>query len=87
MVAICGTEEDSDALISVDLKGEGISVNVTSRNKRLFGRHIEQAAREACAELNVSNAAIEIKDFGALDFVIKARTKTAIKEAQGKVIK
>ncbi len=81
MVGICGTEEESDVLVKVSLGGDEIVVNLTSRNKILFGRHIEKAVKESCKALNINGAVVEVKDFGALDFVIRARTKTAIKDA------
>ena len=86
MHAICGSESNSDALVSVVLEGEGIKIDLTSKNKPLFGRHIEQAVLDVCREMSIENAKIEIKDFGALDFVIRARTKTALNLAQKKVI-
>ncbi|MBF4694097.1 citrate lyase acyl carrier protein [Fusibacter ferrireducens] len=81
MRAMCGTEDASDVLVSVLLEGRGIVVNLKSKNKPLFGRMIEIAVRETCLEMNIENAIIEVKDFGALDFVIKARTKTAVRAA------
>ncbi|GAU77613.1 citrate lyase acyl carrier protein [Fusibacter sp. 3D3] len=81
MRAICGTEDASDVTVSVLLEGNGIVVNLKSKNKPLFGRLIEAAVKESCLEMNVENATIDVNDFGALDFVIKARTKTAIREA------
>jgi citrate lyase subunit gamma (acyl carrier protein) len=81
MEAKCGKEKNGDAVVCVQLSGTGIEVKVESKIKQLFGKHMEEAVREACSELHINNAQITVKDFGALDFVIKARTKTAIKSA------
>ncbi len=86
MHATCGSESNSDVLVSVVLEGEGIKIDLISKNKPLFGRHIEQAVLAVCREMSIENAKIEIKDFGALDFVIRARTKTALNLAQKKVM-
>lgn len=86
MHVICGSESNSDALVSVTLEGIGIEIDLISKNRPLFGRHIEQAVLAVCRELSIENAKIEIKDFGALDFVIRARTKTALNLAQMQVM-
>jgi citrate lyase subunit gamma (acyl carrier protein) len=44
---------------------------------------MEKAVRESLDELNIKNANVIVEDFGALDFVIKGRTKTAIERAMG----
>ena len=85
MRAVCGTEDNSDVMVLVLLEGNGIVVNLKSKNKPLFGSLIEAAVKESCLEMNVENAVVDVKDFGALDFVIKARTKTAIREAMKQV--
>ena len=33
--------------------------------------------------MNLTNCSFEIEDFGALDFEIRARVKTAVKRARG----
>ena len=42
---------------------------------------MEKAIRESLEELDIKNANVIVEDFGALDFVIKGRTKTAIERA------
>ena len=81
MIGICGNEKDSDALVTVDLNNTGIEVVIESKLKKMFGKLMEKAAREALAEMKVENAKVLVQDFGALDFVIKARTKTAARRA------
>ena len=78
MKGICGNEKASNALVSVDLDVTGISIEIKSKLKKMFGNYMEKAVRESLNELNIENASVIVEDFGALDFVIKGRTKTAI---------
>lgn len=81
MIGVCGNEKDSDALVTVDLSYTGISIEIESKLKKMFGKLIEKAVREILAEMKIKNAKILVKDFGALDFVIKGRTRTAVRRA------
>lgn len=84
MLGTAGKEAKQDCLVRVELKEEeGISVDLTSSVGKLFWKHIIRAATEAAEELGVKHAHIVIIDDGSFDFAIKARTKTAIKRAQG----
>ncbi len=82
MVGICGNEKASDALVTVDLNAAGISIEIISKLKGMFGELMEKAVRETLEEMEVENAKVKVQDFGALDFVIKARTKTATRRAK-----
>jgi len=79
---ICGNEKDSDVLVTVDLDHSGVDITLDSKLKKMFGPLMVQAVRDALAELGLENAAVTVKDFGALDFAIRARVKTAVKRAQ-----
>lgn len=81
MKGICGNEKASDVLVTADLNFNGIEINITSKLKGMFGKHMEIAVREIIEEMEIKDIKIEVLDFGALDFIIKARTKTAIKRA------
>ncbi|NME36372.1 MULTISPECIES: citrate lyase acyl carrier protein [Fusobacterium] len=81
MIGICGNEKDSDVLITVDLNHEGIEIIIESKLKKMFGKLMEKAVKEVIEEMSIKNAKILVQDFGALDFVIKARTRTAIRRA------
>ncbi len=85
MQATCGKEKNSDAVVSVKLSGTGLKVEIQSKIQALFGKQMEIAVRDACAQLDVKDAIILVSDYGALDFIIKARTKTAIKKARKQV--
>lgn len=81
MVGVCGNEKDSDVLVTVDLDFQGIEIIIESKLKKMFGKLMEKAVREVLAEMNVENAKVLVQDFGALDFIIKGRTRTAIRRA------
>ena len=81
MIGICGNEKASDVIVTVNLEAQGKSVEIRSKLKGMFGSLIEKAVMEVLAELKIENAHIKVEDFGALDFIIKARTKTAINRA------
>lgn len=81
MIGICGNEKDSDALVTVDLDNNGIEIIIESKLKKMFGKLMEKAVEEVLDEMKIENAKVIVKDFGALDFVIKGRTRTAIRRA------
>lgn len=88
MVGVCGNEKDSDVLVTVDLNVTGIEVIIESKLKKMFGKLMEKAVREVLSEMKVENAKVLVQDFGALDFVIKGRTRTAVRRAvAGKEVK
>ena len=88
MVGVCGNEKDSDVLVTVDLNVTGIEVIIESKLKKMFGKLMERAVREVLSEMKVENAKVLVQDFGALDFVIKGRTRTAVRRAMaGKEVK
>lgn len=84
MIATCGNEKSDDVLVKVDLSyKDDLKIKIESKVKKLFGRQIEKTVLKTLNELKIEKALIEIYDFGALDFVIKARLKTAISRAKG----
>lgn len=84
MIGIAGNEKSDDILVKADLSyTEGITVNLKSKNKIVFGKQMEGVIREVAEEMGLTNCYFEVDDFGALDFVIRARVKTAIKRARG----
>lgn len=88
MAGVCGNEKDSDVLVTVDLNVTGIEVIIESKLKKMFGKLMEKAVREVLSEMKVENAKVLVQDFGALDFVIKGRTRTAVRRAMaGKEVK
>lgn len=79
----CGNVKPSDARVHVDLDIKGIHVTINSKFKELFGTHMKQAVMSVLEEEGIQDIHITVEDDGALDFVIRARLKTAIRRAKG----
>lgn len=83
MIGTAGNEKSDDVLVKVDLGyNEGLDIELKSKIEKLFGKQIIKCAKDQLESLGVKNAKVEIIDFGALDFVIKARIKTAVDRAR-----
>jgi citrate lyase subunit gamma (acyl carrier protein) len=82
MIGRCGEAKDSDALVTVNLNTEEKNIEIISKLEGMFGKLIKEAVLSALKDMKVENAHVKVEDFGALDFVIKARTKTAIRRAR-----
>lgn len=65
----------------MNLDNVGIKIEIESKNKKMFGNLMEKAVREVLADMKIENAKVLVQDFGALDFVIKGRTRTAVRRA------
>lgn len=59
----------------------GHRIEVFSKVQVLYGKAIEELARQTLDDLGISHAKIEIQDAGALPFVIQARIEAAVKMA------
>lgn len=79
-----GREKPQDCIVTVELERKrGIEIQLNSKMEKMFGDAIQRAIKEALSEMNVKAANVIVDDFGSFDFVIKARTKTAVKRARG----
>lgn len=77
--AMAGTMESSDVQITLRPNpGQGIVVQLQSDVKVTFGDAIEETVRAVLAEFDVRDALVDVKDKGALDFVIRARMQCAV---------
>ena len=74
-----GTLESNDAVITVAEApaGSGIIIDIESSVKAA----IEAVIRDACREAGIEDAEVDVRDKGALDCTIRARTLTAITRA------
>jgi citrate lyase subunit gamma (acyl carrier protein) len=86
MIGQAGREKGDDVLVNVNLNtSDGVKVDIESKVKQLFEKQIEKSVKDVLDEMNIKNAQVSLKDYGALDFVIRARVTTAIRRAQGGV--
>lgn len=81
-VGVAGTVESSDISIVVEpSEKKGIEIYLQSAVMKQFGRQIKNVIEETLKSEGVENAIVRAVDKGAIDFVIKARTLTALHRA------
>ena len=72
----------SDLHVSLEPRTSGgIDIELESRVAALFGKAIRSQAQEVLAELGLAHARVQIRDAGALPFVIAARIEAAVRRA------
>ena len=76
--AVAGTDEKSDAVITIEPCENGLQLEVKSVVMNQFGPAIEASVREVLQDMGVANAKVTVADRGALDCVLRARVETAI---------
>ena len=77
--ASAGTLESSDVLVTASPNPEGgIKVNIDSPVLALYEEQMMAVINEAVSTLQVKDAVLDLKDRGAIDCVIRARTMAAI---------
>lgn len=80
--AAAGTEEAGDIMIAIEPGDHpGISIDLESSVKEMFGEAVEKTIGEVLEQFHVENARITARDKGALDFVVRARTMCAVYRA------
>lgn len=81
-IGMAGTMESSDISITIEpSKESGISVILQSPLEKQFGKQIIEVIKETISGKGVENAIVRAVDKGAIDYVIKARTETALYRA------
>ncbi len=83
MEGTSGYIRKGDAKVTVELAGKDIEVIVHSKLKQMFERHIKQAVKQVLHEEGIHGAKVLVEDEGALDFAIRARTRTAVRRSRG----
>ncbi|QRN85164.1 citrate lyase acyl carrier protein [Clostridia bacterium] len=73
-----GSMESNDILIMLHPSNQSIQIQLESKVKKQFGKHIEQAIKETLDEAGVTQVLVVAKDSGALDYTIKSRVLTAL---------
>lgn len=83
-MAVAGTLESSDAMITVEPCTDGIHLEITSSVMNQYGRQIKATVLETLKRLDVHNCRITVVDKGALDCTLKARVECAVYRSVGK---
>jgi citrate lyase subunit gamma (acyl carrier protein) len=79
--AVAGTLESSDAYVEIAPNADGIAIEIESVVLNRFENEIRKAVQAVLDEHDIAHAAVSVKDRGALDCTIRARTETAIQRA------
>lgn len=81
--AQAGIEKKYDAEISVSpaAPGTGVKIKITSPAANEFSSQIAATIQSVFTEQSIWDADVVVKDKGALDFALRARTETAIRRA------
>ena len=83
MIGEAGYDQSQDCKVTVKLKKRGkLNITLNSKMEKMFGDQIRQKAAEELEVLGVKHADVTIDDFSALDFVIQARIRTAVRRAR-----
>ena len=77
-LATAGTDEKSDAIVTVEPCEAGLQLQIKSVVMNQFGPAIEASVREVLKEMGVEKAIVTVADRGALDCVLRARVETAV---------
>jgi len=76
-----GPKVRSDCEITLEIRQNGgISIELISRVKTLYGKSIKSQCLEILSFFNIKHAHLKINDSGALPFVISARLEAAVKK-------
>ena len=79
--AAAGSMESNDAMILIE-PGEGeVEIAIESVVMRQFGQQIESAVKSVLDEYEIDDARVWVRDKGAVECTLKARTETAILRA------
>ncbi len=83
-IGIAGNAGDrirSDCLVQVErVSSGGITINLDSKVEKLYGRSIRELAIRMLEHFGLVHVRVEIRDSGALEFVLAARLEAALKQ-------
>lgn len=88
ILAMAGTLESSDALVTVEPNEQGvdgIEFELESVVIHQYGHQIRKVVMETLARLDVTQGKVRVVDKGALDCTLKARTECAVFRANKQV--
>jgi citrate lyase subunit beta/citryl-CoA lyase len=78
----CGRDVRSDLHVAIEARDSGgIEITMQSRVAPYYGESIAAQARQVLDVLGIKHARVELRDEGALPFVISARIETAARRA------
>ena len=82
--AIAGTLESSDVMVTVRPNPESdIAITIDSSLVVQYGDEMRATVQGVMEQFGITDAIVELKDRGAMDCVLRARTQTALCRALG----
>ncbi|NQT64297.1 MAG: citrate lyase ACP [Candidatus Marinimicrobia bacterium] len=82
-----GTRIKSDCQVFYKPASDPLIINIESKVDALFSKTIRDLAETTLASLGITTGSVEIKDFGALPFVMMAQIETVVKRAHPEIDK
>lgn len=79
--AAAGSMESNDAMILIEPGDGEVEIAIESVVMRQFGHQIESAVKSVLDEYEIDDARVWVRDKGAVECTLKARTETAILRA------
>jgi len=73
------TKDDIFVLAKPLPKDGGVGISLSSKVLKLYGDRITETIEQKLNDLGVKDVQVTVDDYGALDYVIKARVETAIR--------
>ena len=81
---IAGTMESSDVMVTVrPADTTGISIAIESKVAAQYGDEMRETVLGVMNDFGIESAEVELRDRGAMDCVIRARTQAAVCRALG----
>ncbi|MBT4400966.1 MAG: citrate lyase acyl carrier protein, partial [Bacteroidetes bacterium] len=80
-----GTSIKSDCQVFYTPGSEPLKIEIESKVEVLFSKAIRDLTEKTFSSLGVDTGAVQIKDFGALPFVMMAQIETVVKRAHPEI--
>jgi len=79
-VGVAGSDTKGDCLVRV-APAEALQIEIVTKAQTLVARGIEMVVKSTLAQYGAPDLAVTVHDFGSLDYVLAARTETAVRAA------
>ena len=80
--ASAGRSTREDLVVTLVRGGKGVKLEIESSVSRLYGNRIAEVVRDTLARLGLADVTGQVKDQGALDWVIMARVEAAARRLE-----
>ena len=80
--AVAGSTESGDCFVQIEPGENGLELKLQSKLLRQFGDSIRIAVVQTLEECGIAQAKVTVDDHGALDWILRARVRTAAERAK-----